>query len=61
MGLLFIGTQCIMELAVCVRFGPLLVINLSRESTLAVVKAAVHRTMSSYFPSEFVPSLVSRT
>jgi len=54
---LFIGS---LLLCIC-RFGPLLVIELTKESTLAVVKVAVHRSLSSYFPCEFVPSLVSVT
>jgi len=41
------------------RFGSLLVVNLAKETPLAVVKSAVHTALSCYLPTEFAPSPVS--
>jgi len=41
------------------RFGSLLVINLPKETPLAVVKTAVHAALSCYMPTDCSPSLVS--
>jgi len=37
----------------------LLVVNLAKETPLAVVKAAVHTALNCYLPAEFAPSPVS--
>ena len=34
------------------------VVNLPKETTLAGVKTSVHTVLSSYFPTEFTPSMV---